>query len=100
MQPSPTHRASFSIGNEADARRVVDVLTEVFFEGDAAVAAFERPDGQWDVTLHFARRRIRPCCANSLRPLQEMASPTGSYSTRSRPRTGSRRAWKTWSLCP
>jgi ribosomal protein L11 methyltransferase len=54
MQPSPTHRASFSIGNEAAARRVVDVLTEVFFEGDAAVAAFERPDGQWDVTLHFA----------------------------------------------
>ena len=54
MQPSPTHRASFSIGSEADARRVVDVLTEVFFEGDAAVAAFERPDGEWDVTLHFA----------------------------------------------
>ncbi|MHB0769203.1 50S ribosomal protein L11 methyltransferase [Bradyrhizobium sp. 5.13L] len=54
MQPSPTHRASFSIGSEADARRVVDVLTEVFFDGDAAVAAFERPDGQWDVTLHFA----------------------------------------------
>ncbi|WP_027556907.1 50S ribosomal protein L11 methyltransferase [Bradyrhizobium sp. Cp5.3] len=54
MQPSPTHRASFSIGNEAAAKRVVDVLTEVFFEGDAAVAAFERPDGQWDVTLHFA----------------------------------------------
>src|SRR5512140_3529478 len=54
MQPSPTHRASFSIGNEAAAKRVVDVLTEVFFEGDAAVAAFEQPDGRWDVTLHFA----------------------------------------------
>jgi ribosomal protein L11 methyltransferase len=54
MQPLPTHRASFSISNEAAARRVVDVLTEVFFEGDAAVAAFERPDGEWDVTLHFA----------------------------------------------
>lgn len=54
MQPSPTHRASFLIGGEAEARRVVDVLTEVFFDGDAAVAAFERPDGQWDVTLHFA----------------------------------------------
>jgi ribosomal protein L11 methyltransferase len=54
MQSSPTHRASFSIGNEAAARGVVDVLTEVFLDGDAAVAAFERPDGQWDVTLHFA----------------------------------------------
>ena len=55
MQPLPTHRASFSIGNEAAAKRVVDVLTEVFFEGDAAVAAFERPDGRWDVTRAFCR---------------------------------------------
>ncbi|MBR0963297.1 50S ribosomal protein L11 methyltransferase [Bradyrhizobium diazoefficiens] len=54
MQSPPTHRASFSIGTEAAAKRVVDVLTEVFFEGDAAVAAFEQPDGHWDVTLHFA----------------------------------------------
>ena len=54
MTPSPTHRASFAIGDEAAARRVVDVLTEIFFEGDAAVAAFERPDGRWDVTVHFA----------------------------------------------
>jgi ribosomal protein L11 methyltransferase len=30
------------------------LLTEVFFEGQAAVAAFERPDGRWDVTVHFA----------------------------------------------
>lgn len=54
MPPSPTHRASFSIGDEAAAKRVVDVLTELFFDGDAAVAAFEQPDGRWDVTLHFA----------------------------------------------
>ncbi|MBR0716761.1 50S ribosomal protein L11 methyltransferase [Bradyrhizobium liaoningense] len=54
MPLSPTHRASFSIGDEAAAKRVVDVLTEVFFDGDAAVAAFEQPDGRWDVTLHFA----------------------------------------------
>lgn len=49
-----THRASFSIGDEQAAKRVVDVLTEVFFDGEAAVAAFERPDGRWDVTVHFA----------------------------------------------
>ncbi|TYO61628.1 50S ribosomal protein L11 methyltransferase [Bradyrhizobium hipponense] len=54
MQPSPTHRASFSVGKEAAAKRVVDLLTELLFEGDAAVTAFERPDGQWDVNLHFA----------------------------------------------
>src|SRR3954463_9110644 len=51
---SATHRASFAVGDEHAAKRVVDVLTEVFFEGEAAVAAFERPDGRWDVTVHFA----------------------------------------------
>lgn len=50
----PTHRASFAIGDEQAARRVIDLLTEVFFEGQAAIAAFERPDGRWDVTVHFA----------------------------------------------
>ncbi len=54
MATSPTHRASFSLGDEASAKRVVDVLTEVFLEGDAAVAAFEQPDGRWDIALHFA----------------------------------------------
>jgi ribosomal protein L11 methyltransferase len=52
--PQSTHRVSFAISDEQAARRVVDVLTEIFFEGEAAVAAFERPDGRWDVTVHFA----------------------------------------------
>src|ERR1700722_13300387 len=50
-----THRASFAIGDEATARRVVDFLTESFFEGEAAIAAFARPDGLWDITAHFAQ---------------------------------------------
>jgi ribosomal protein L11 methyltransferase len=49
-----THRAGFAIGGETAAKRVVDVLTEIFFEDQAAIAAFERPDGRWDVTMHFA----------------------------------------------
>jgi ribosomal protein L11 methyltransferase len=49
-----THRASFAIGDEGAAKRVVDALTEIFFEDQAAFAAFERPDGRWDVTVHFA----------------------------------------------
>lgn len=49
-----THRASFAIGNEQTARRVVDLLTESFFEGQAAIAAFEGPGGRWDITVHFA----------------------------------------------
>jgi len=49
-----TSRASFAIGNEQTARRVVDRLNESFFEGQAAIAAFERSDGRWDITVHFA----------------------------------------------
>jgi ribosomal protein L11 methyltransferase len=49
-----TSRATFAIGSELTARRVVDRLTESFLEGQAAIAAFERSDGRWDVTLHFA----------------------------------------------
>src|SRR4249919_3902405 len=55
-----THRASFAIGGEQAARRVVDLLTEVFFEGQAVIAAFERPDGRWDVTVHFAEPPDQP----------------------------------------
>jgi len=54
-QTPATHRASFMVGSEQTARGVVDALTEIFGEGEAAVAAFERPGGSWDVTLHFAQ---------------------------------------------
>src|ERR1700756_3668108 len=53
LTPS-TSRATFAIGNEQTAKRVVDLLTESFFEGQAAIAAFEGPDGRWDITVHFA----------------------------------------------
>jgi ribosomal protein L11 methyltransferase len=53
LTPS-THRATFAIGNEQTARRVVDLLTESFFEGHAAIAAFEGPGGRWGITVHFA----------------------------------------------
>jgi ribosomal protein L11 methyltransferase len=51
---APTHRVSFAIGDEHAAKGVADALTEIFYEGQAAIAAFERPDGRWDVTVHFA----------------------------------------------
>jgi ribosomal protein L11 methyltransferase len=53
LTPS-TRRATFAIGDEQTARRVVDLLNESFFEGQAAITAFERPDGRWDITVHFA----------------------------------------------
>ncbi|MBR0751439.1 50S ribosomal protein L11 methyltransferase [Bradyrhizobium jicamae] len=49
-----THRATIALTDEPSARRVVDTLSEMFFEDQAAFAAFERPDGRWDVTVHFA----------------------------------------------
>jgi ribosomal protein L11 methyltransferase len=57
---APTYRVSFAIGDQHAARAVVDALTEIFFEGQAAIAAFERPDGQWDVTVHFAEPPDQP----------------------------------------
>ncbi len=53
LTPS-THRAGFAVGDEIVAKRVVDLLTESFFEGQAAIAAFEGAGGRWDITVHFA----------------------------------------------
>ncbi|MBR1273910.1 50S ribosomal protein L11 methyltransferase [Bradyrhizobium sp. AUGA SZCCT0283] len=57
---APTYRVSFAIGDEHTAKGIVDALTEIFFEGEAAVAAFEGPDGRWDVTVHFAEPPDQP----------------------------------------
>jgi ribosomal protein L11 methyltransferase len=52
LTPSTT-RASFAIGSEQTAKRVVDLLNESFVEGQAVIAAFEGPGGRWDITVHF-----------------------------------------------
>ena len=49
-----TRRASFAIGNEQAAKRVVDLLDESFLEGQAAITAFEGAGGRWDIIVHFA----------------------------------------------
>jgi ribosomal protein L11 methyltransferase len=69
LTPS-THRATFAIGNEQAAKRVVDLLTEGFVEGQAAIAAFEGPGGRWDVTVHFAEKPDQ----TSIRELVAMAA--------------------------
>jgi ribosomal protein L11 methyltransferase len=69
LTPS-TSRATFAIGNETTARRVVDLLTESFFEGQAAIAAFEGPDGRWNITVHFAE----PPDQASIRELVRLAA--------------------------
>jgi ribosomal protein L11 methyltransferase len=53
LTPS-TSRANFAIGSEQTAKRVVDLLTESFFEGQAAIAAYEGAGGRWNITVHFA----------------------------------------------
>ncbi|WP_439922613.1 50S ribosomal protein L11 methyltransferase [Nitrobacter sp. JJSN] len=62
-----TSRAAFVIGEERIAKRAVDLLTECLEDGEAAVAAFERSDGRWGVSIHFAdppdEERIRTLVA-------------------------------------
>src|SRR5215831_16278373 len=64
-----THRVSFALPDERAARHVADMLEEVLFDGEAAIAAFEQPDGRWDVTLHFAeapdQARLRDLVGNA-----------------------------------
>ncbi len=47
-------RATCAVGDERTASRIVDVLTENFDDSDVAIAAFEQPNGRWDVTMYFA----------------------------------------------
>ncbi|WP_315838075.1 50S ribosomal protein L11 methyltransferase [Bradyrhizobium prioriisuperbiae] len=54
--PPPATRVSFAMADERSANRVVDVLAESFDNNEVAIAAFERPDGRWDVTLYFGER--------------------------------------------
>ncbi len=48
-------RATCAVGDERTASRIVDMLTENFDDSDVAIAAFEQPDGCWDVTMYFAQ---------------------------------------------
>jgi len=52
--PPPSTQATFAIGDEATATRIVDTLTECYPDHDVAIAAFEAPGGRWDITMHFA----------------------------------------------
>jgi ribosomal protein L11 methyltransferase len=65
-----TTRATFAIGDERTARRVVDLLNESLDDGQAAVAAYERADGRWDINLHFAE----PPDQASIRELVSLAA--------------------------
>jgi ribosomal protein L11 methyltransferase len=49
-----TIQATFAIGDEHLASRVVDIITESYPSHDLAIAAFEGPSGRWDITMHFA----------------------------------------------
>src|SRR5947209_6792258 len=49
-----TYRARVALADEPAAKKALDALSEIFGDGEAALAASERPDGGWDVALHFA----------------------------------------------
>ena len=65
-----TRRASFAIGNEPAAKRVVDLLNESLYEGQAAITAYEGPGGRWDIIVHFAE----PPDENAIRDLVGLAA--------------------------
>lgn len=52
--PAPVTQATFAVGDEHTASRIVDTITETYPDPDLAIAAFEAPGGRWDVTMHFA----------------------------------------------
>jgi len=67
---APAVRAGFTMADERSANRVVDVLAESFDNNEAAIAAFERPDGRWDVTVYFSEEPDQA----AVRGLIELAS--------------------------
>jgi ribosomal protein L11 methyltransferase len=46
-------RAILALADERSARRIADILSEAFDNGETAVAAFESAAGGWDITMHF-----------------------------------------------
>lgn len=52
--PPPVTQATFAIGDEHTASRIVDTITECYPDHDLAIAAFETAGGRWDITMHFA----------------------------------------------
>lgn len=46
-------RAVLALADERSARRIADILSEALDAGETAVAAFENPQGGWDITMHF-----------------------------------------------
>jgi ribosomal protein L11 methyltransferase len=44
------------VAGEAAARRIADLLSESLDPTDSACAAFEQPDGRWQVDVHFRER--------------------------------------------
>ena len=99
MTSMPTTAPSFAVGDE-QAAEASSMSDEVFEDGQAAFAAFERPDGAGTSPCISPRRRIRRWCANwwPARPARTSQRP--SPSTRSRPGIGSRPASKTSSPFP
>ena len=51
----PVTQATFAIGDERTASRIVDAITESYPSHDLAIAAFEAPGGRWDITMHFGQ---------------------------------------------
>ena len=73
MTPQSTS-ATFTVGDERQARRIVDVLEESLDPGEVAVAAFENASGVWEVVLHF----LSPPDEDAIRNLVGLAGGDGA----------------------
>ena len=94
-----TYRASFAIGDEHAAKRVVDVLTEICSRARPRWPRSSGRTGAGTSPCILPTRRTRRWCANSSTNAAGDEIAAGSPSTPSRPRTGSRPASKTSCRC-
>ena len=54
--------------DEKSARRIADLLSESLDPAETACAAFEQPDGRWQVDVHFRTKpEASPECTPSVR---------------------------------
>ncbi len=54
MDKQQATRAVLALADERSARRIADILSEAFDNGETVVGAFESADGGWSVSMHFS----------------------------------------------
>ncbi|MDQ8727827.1 50S ribosomal protein L11 methyltransferase [Bradyrhizobium sp. LHD-71] len=77
MSSERSTRAILAMADEHNARRIADILSEAFDNGETAVATFENAGGGWDITIHFGE----PPDETAVRHLVALASDDATAAT-------------------